>query len=256
MAYDAFEMRVFPILILYIILSIFGIFMTYKMMKKWKERKNLHPLRLSLVFLFFTLAIITLAIGLTEAAITGYYMEIYRISLPTSLSLVIGADISLFLFVSEITGRRKKLLNPLIIIGCIIIVILFLPWNWWGYPDAEYAGKLHIRLYSTLALVIYSYLIYIMAISFSQNAKKIAQDRLTQVGFSLLGYSIISVMFFFVFQIADTIVLAFTDHPGYTIFIYFSWIFIVVFCILIYLSLVMPEWLVKWIERKNESKKV
>jgi len=39
------------------------------------------------------------------------------------------------------------------------------------------------------------------------------------------------------------------DHPGYSEFVYVAWIFAIIFYILSYLSLVMPKWLVKRIER-------
>jgi hypothetical protein len=58
------------------------------MIIKWRKRNERPPLYLSLVFAFFTAGIVTLAIGLAEAAITGYYKEIYRFSLPLAYSLV------------------------------------------------------------------------------------------------------------------------------------------------------------------------
>ena len=50
MSYAPFEMRVFPIFIYYIILSVFGIFITFKMFIKWRERKGSIPLHLLLAF--------------------------------------------------------------------------------------------------------------------------------------------------------------------------------------------------------------
>ena len=78
------------------------------------------------VFVFLTLALIVLAIGLAEAIITGYYKEVYRFSLPFAYSMVVLADIFLYIFVDELTDRGKKGFIPFIIIGVVIIVLLFL----------------------------------------------------------------------------------------------------------------------------------
>ena len=51
---------------------------------------------------------------------------------------------------------------PIIIAGVVVVILLFLPWNWWGIPPEDYVGLLNIRLYSTLSLVLYSYVIYIL----------------------------------------------------------------------------------------------
>jgi hypothetical protein len=150
MSYTPFDVRVVPIFIYYIALSIFGIFLTLKMYNKWRERKVNPPLYLSIVFLFLTSALVMLTIGLAEAVITGYYMEIYRFSLPFAYGMVIVADIFLFKFIIELVNKGKKAFIPLIIVGLCIFVMLFLPWNWWGFPPEDYAGLLNIRLYSTL----------------------------------------------------------------------------------------------------------
>ena len=129
MAYQPFDVSVYPIFVYYIILSIFGIIITVKMFMKWQERKVPAPLQLAMVFTCLTFAIIVLAIGLAEAAITGYYKEIYGISLPLAFSFVVIADIFLFLFASGITEKGKNLLIPIVIIGIILIFALFLPSN-------------------------------------------------------------------------------------------------------------------------------
>ncbi|GAG76720.1 unnamed protein product [marine sediment metagenome] len=107
MTYTPFEARVLPIFFYYIFLSIFGILITIQMIKKWKERKQIAPLHLSIVFAFFTAAIIVLAIGLAEAAITGYYKEVYRLSLPLAYTMVVIGNIFLYLFASNITDKGK-----------------------------------------------------------------------------------------------------------------------------------------------------
>ena len=97
MTYTPFDIRVFPIFVYYIFLSIFGIFMSIKMYKKWKERNVPPPLYLAIVFSFFASALTMLGIGLAEAVITGEYREIYRFTLPFAYRMVVLADNLLFI---------------------------------------------------------------------------------------------------------------------------------------------------------------
>jgi hypothetical protein len=82
MSYTPFEVRVMPLFFYYLLLSVLGILLTVKMYLKWRERKVPAPFYLTLVFIFFTTALIGLTIGLAEAVITGFFKEIYRFSLP------------------------------------------------------------------------------------------------------------------------------------------------------------------------------
>jgi len=84
-----------------------------------------------------------------------------------------------------------------------------------------------------------------------QKAKRKSNDKKTRAGFSLLAYSMIGMILFFLMFFFDTMIVVFTDHPGYTIFIYLAWIFALLFMVLSYMSLVMPEWLIKLIEKKE-----
>ena len=253
MTYSPFDARVYPIFIYYILLSVFGILITIKMFMKWRERKVPAPLHLSLVFLFLTSAIMVLAIGLAEAAITGYYKEIYRLSLPLAFTLLVVSDIFLFIFASRITEKSKNLTIPLIIIGIILMVALFLPSNYWGVPQAEYKGKFNTRLYVTLSLVLYCYFVYITIALICHFTKKSTTDKVSRVGLSLLFYSMISMILFFIMVIGDTLMIVFLSHPGYSVFMFIAWIFAVLFLILTYLSLVMPKWLVDMIEKEEKT---
>ncbi|MGB5913178.1 MAG: hypothetical protein WBH31_18465, partial [Promethearchaeia archaeon] len=190
-----------------------------------------------------------LTIGLGEAVITRFFKEIYRISLPVAYSTIIIADIFLFIFAKVIINKGKRAIVPLIIFGVIITVILFLPWNWWGVPPEDYVGQLNIRLYSTLSVILYSYIVYIFIAIFCIKARKQAQDAKTKVGLRLLFLSMISMITFFLMLVFDTLLITLTDHPGYSEFVYIAWIFAILFFIFIYLSLVMPKWLVDRIEK-------
>ncbi len=219
------------------------------MFLKWRERKVRPPLYLALVFTFFTASIINLLIGLLEAIITGYYMEIYRLSLPLGYVMVIIADIFLFIFAIHMTNKGHKAFIPTILIGIILTIIIFLPWNWWGFPSEDYAGEVSIRLFSTLGFVLYSNLIYIYIAFICNKIKKNVEDKIMYTGLKILFYSMICLMLLFLMLISDTIMITLGDE-GYTVFIYIAWIFGIIFIILSYLSLIMPDWLINRIKKK------
>jgi hypothetical protein len=220
---------------------------------KWRERKVSPPLYLTLAFTFLTTALLGITIGLAEAAITGFYKEIYRFSLPFGYSMVVVSNIFLFIFASSITERGKKAYSIIIIFSVLLIIMLFLPWNWWGVPSIDYAGQISIRLYSTASLVIYSYLIYGYIAYISFKLRKKAEKKTTRFGLTLLFYAMISLMLLFLMLILDTLMIFLFNHPGYSEFTYIAWIFGIIFIILAYLSLVMPEWLVRRIDKKYEE---
>ena len=251
MGYSPFEPRVLPIIIVYIILIISGSIVTYKILRKYFERKQPAALHLAIVYTFFTLAIIVLAIGLTEAIITGYYMEIYRFSLPLAYSMVVIANIFLYLFASRITDKWKSAFIPIILIGVLLIIILFLPWNWWGYPREDYAGKFNIRLYTNIAFITFAYVIYSMIAYICYKTKSKSEDPISRVGLLLLFYSMVSMMLFFLMVLFDNLLIVLYGHPGYSEFQFASWLFAFLFVVLTYFSLVMPEWLIKRIKKEE-----
>ncbi|KKK46407.1 hypothetical protein LCGC14_1386200 [marine sediment metagenome] len=249
MSYTPFLPRVLPIFIYYICLSLFGVFVTIKMFLKWRERKVRPPLYLALVFLFLALTLFTLLVGLAEAIIVGEFREIYRLSLPIGYFMVILADIFLFIFASHMTDKGKKAIALVIVIGLSIAVIVFLPWNWWGVPQVDYEGLLNIRLYTTLGIMLYSNLIYLYIAYISNKVKKNVEDKVMYTGLKLLFYSMIGLILLFVMLTGDTILITF-GHEGYSEFIYLAWGFGLIFIVLSYLSLIMPNWLIKRIKKK------
>jgi len=251
MSYTPFDFRVFPIFVYYFCVFIFGSIVTIKMYKKWRERNVPPTLYLTFVFSFLTSALVILTIGLAEAVILGEFREIYRISLPLAYSMVIFADIFLFIFAGHITNKGKKAFPAIIVLGIILIIILFLPWNWWGVPSVDYEGAPNIRLYSTASLVIYSLSIYSYIAFICQKVKTGVEDRVMYTGLTLLFYSMISLILLFLMLIADTLLITLFNHPGYSEFTYIAWMFGLIFIILSYMSLVMPEWLIGRIKKKH-----
>ena len=147
------------------------------------------------------------------------------------------------------TNRGKKAIALVISIGIVIVILVFLPWNWWGVPDEDYVGLLNIRLYTTLSIAMYSNLIYIYIAYISNKVKKNVDDKVMYTGLKLLFYSMIGLILLFVMIICDTILIIIWSE-GYSIFIYFAWGFGSIFIVLSYLSLIMPDWLVKRIKKK------
>ena len=152
-------------------------------------------------------------------------------------------------FFIELTGKAKKFFIPIIILGTIIFVMLFLPWNWWGTPREDYEGLLNIRLLSTACLVLYSYFVYILIGRTSLKVARSTEDPKARLGFMFLFYATISMMLFFLMFIGDTMMISLFSHPGYSEFVYVAWIFAILFYIFCYISLIMPKWILKRIEK-------
>ncbi|MHA1489868.1 MAG: hypothetical protein ACTSRI_09450 [Promethearchaeota archaeon] len=254
MAYDSFEPRIFPLFLFYIILSIFTLVVVISMFRKWRERKAPAALHITLVYIFLLLALSMLIIGMAEAVITGYFKEIYRFTFPMAECCVVIADIFLFFFASKITDKGQKLFIPLIIIGIALIIMIFLPWNWWGHPVENYEGQLNIRLYTSLFFVGYSIALYLVIAIICLKTKKQAKVLISRVGLSLFFYSVMCMICFFVFLMLDNLLIVLFDHPGYSEFIYIAWFFTLLFAILSYFSLAMPKLLIKWINKKESDK--
>ncbi|TFF97875.1 MAG: hypothetical protein EU547_03140 [Promethearchaeota archaeon] len=243
MSYTPIHPGIVPLLIIYFILIASGLYIIKKMYDKWKERNSKLPLYLGLVFLALIIALVFLAVGLMETIITGYFKEIYRITFPLSYVCVVIADIILFKFTNEITESSGRLLYVILIIGIVIIVMLLLPWNWWGVPQEDYEGKLSIRIYSTLIFTLYSIIIYLIIAIISLKARNKATEKKTRFGFLLYALSVLCLVLFFLMNVMENILIVFFNHIGYSIFIYIGWVFAFLFIILSYFSLVMPKWL-------------
>ena len=124
---------------------------------------------------------LVLAVGLAEAIITGYYKEIYMLSLPLGYGIVLFCNFFLFKFASYVMNKGEKAVIPLVIIAIIIIIMLFLPWNWWGVPTNE-IGEPDIRIYSTMSVVAFSWSIYFYIAIICHKLKKDAPDRVSLYG--------------------------------------------------------------------------
>jgi hypothetical protein len=250
MTYQPFEARVLPFLFYYVGLAIFSIIVTAKMAAKWKERKVQPPLLMAVAFGIFTAALVMLTMGLADSAMNGAYKELYRFSLPFGYALIVLADIVLFKFAIIIINRGQKAFNMIIVLGIVLAVVLFLPWNWWGVPAVDITDQVNIRIYSTLGLILYSYVIYITIARICRNAMVNVKDPVAHAGLSLMFWAMICMVLFFLMFVFDTVLVVALDHPGYSEFVYVAWIFAVLFYIFMYLSVVMPEGFVKRLRKQ------
>lgn len=241
MSYEPILPHVYPLVFFYIAFIIFSVTLTVKMGLKWRERHVEPPLIMTVVFLTVTIALAALTTGLLEAAITGFFKEIYRVSLPFAYVTMLVADVLLYLFAVKISGRGRRGLVPAAIVAAIIGVMLVLPANYWGIPSVDYAGETSIRLYSTLALVAYSYMIYITIAVTCVKASKVTSAPVTRAGLRLLAWAMWCMVGFFGMFIVDTLLIVLFDHPGYSEFVYLAWVFALAFFLLAYSSLVMPK---------------
>jgi len=251
LSYEPYELRMFPLFVYYIILIILASILTAKIFFKWKERQVKPPLYLFIVFLLMTASIASLTIGLSEVIITGWKKEIYRLSLPLGYSLFIVSNWFLYLFISHMISKEpKKSLIPLIVIGVVIIISVFLPWNYYGQPPEDYAGKINIRLYTTVSFVLYSFIFYLIIAMICRKTKKATEDKKVRAGFLLLFLSALSMICFFIFLVIENLMIVLFDDPGFSIYFFIAWAFTFLFFVFSYLSLVMPNWLIKLIEKK------
>ncbi|MBD3342100.1 MAG: hypothetical protein GF353_23570 [Candidatus Lokiarchaeota archaeon] len=248
-SYEPYEPRMFPLFIYYIILVILSSIFTIKMYLKWRERRVKPPLYLTIVFMFITMTISSLTIGLGEVIITGWKKEIYRITLPLAYTFFIISNWFLFLFISHMTSVSKKSFKYLIIIGIVVSIMMFLPWNYYGQPPEDYEGKLNIRLYSTVSFVLYSLIFYGFIAYVCQRSRKKSEDKKVRWGFNLLTLSMFSMIGFFILLVLENAVIVFLDHPGFSIFFFLAWGVALLFLLFAYLALEMPSWLVRLIEK-------
>ncbi|HME53188.1 MAG TPA: hypothetical protein VKM55_13280 [Candidatus Lokiarchaeia archaeon] len=215
------------------------------MLIKWRERRT-KPLKLMIaVFISFTAELVMLTIGLVDSAISGFYREVYRFSLPFNYSMLVVVNIILFMFTREITNQGRKGLKPVVIAGAILCVVLFLPWNWWGYLNTDYAGQINIRLYTMLGLVTFSYMVYIRIAWVCWYAMPEAKTPVEKTGLRLLFVSMILMICCLLMFIIDTVLIVAFHSGGYSIYVYIAWIFASCFACCLYLCVVMPPWFMK-----------
>jgi len=70
------------------------------------------------------------------------------------------------------------------------------------------------------------------------------------MGLKLLILAMIWMILFFAMLLIDSLLIVLFDHPGYSEFLFVGYGIIMLFYTFSYLSLFMPQWLVKRIEKQ------
>jgi len=236
-----------PILFIYIFFSIFLIYFTILLYKKWKSKRKKPAQLLFITFLSFTITILGLLVGFIEMFLTGLKLKIYRFSLGFGYFFNCIGNIFLMEFISELFSIPKKFIRKYQVLMIFIAIIVILPWNYYGWP--QYAIDLQpipsIRVYSQLSLFIVSLLVYGRISIVAYHASKLVQDKYLKISFKFISYSHISEIIFYVCMSLDSISFTFFDLPGYSIFVFIAWIFGFFFFIFCYIGYIMPQWLIK-----------
>ncbi|MHA1143300.1 MAG: hypothetical protein ACTSRW_01040 [Candidatus Helarchaeota archaeon] len=250
----------FPIMIVELIISIMFFALSFIILNKWRERRTVATLYLSLALFALSAAIFIAFTGLASwyftwvLALYSYVPSTiyYRMSLPLGYTLVIVYDAFLFLFTIQIfLGGRQKLAIPVLIIGVLLIMLLFLPNNYYGVE------RLPTDPPSIRTIVQGLYLLYNVAIFGilglkSYKASRDAGEKVSRVGFQTIAMSQVINISIFVFFLMDAIVILLIPFsPGYSFFIYLAWIFAFIAGFFVYLGYILPPWFRKLISKES-----
>jgi phage-related holin len=254
--YDPIDEAARPLLPVYLIIASFAIFITVQLIIKWRERRTEATKWLSLAFSMYSFLIIVITIGFLEMYITGYKMEIYRFSLAAGYSGLMIANCFLIRFAVFIFGKEEKqgLAKFYIAVSLVIAVLVALPLNYYGIPDAIIPPEhRNYRMIFSGLMMLFSVFTYSRIFREAMRVSHKIDDRWAATGMKMIALSQISLIGFFVCTLLDTLTFTFTDSNGYTIFIYFAWVLTGLFLFFSYLGLIMPPWFRNWLE--NVKKK-
>ena len=263
MAYksDFFSIQIhFPIMIFELITSIFIAIIGSVIFLRWRERKTVPTLYLSLALFSMSAAILVVFMGLASWFFTwiaaGMINVIspvfYSLSLPLGYSIVVLYDIFLFLFTIHIfSDKNEKKVIPLIIGGTFLIILLFLPWNYWGInPSASDPPS--IRTLILIFFLLFNMVTYVILAFYAFRESKQAEQKINQKAFQSIGLGQILNVVVFIWFLSDAIIILLDPgSPGYSIFIYLAWLTALTAAFLFYLGYIQPNWFKKMIEKRN-----
>ena len=249
--------RHFPTLFFEFIAVIFGLILGLLLLKKYLERKTLPTLYLSLAFFavafgtgvaFFNLVLWWMK---TTESIIPYVTspEIYITSFTLTFPAIVIYNIMTFLFANELFLVKKKWpIIPIVIIGVLIVIMVYLPTNYWGVTPIPYIDSDSTRSYTSLLFLLYNSITFLILAYYAFKDVKNVEQKDFKIGLQLIGLgSILSLNFFLMFLL-DAIVILFNPFdPGYTIFISIGWISTTISFIIYYLGVILPEWFKKLI---------
>jgi hypothetical protein len=238
--------RNYPLLWLYLGLTIVTWLMTLLLLKRYLEKRKKLALYLSVSFILIASAITMLFFGMLETYITTYKKEWYRFSLAFAYCVIMIALSFQILFFGEIYGVSMNILKKYIIICIIIAIALALPNNYYGIPDEEEIGfGPNIRPLTSISMMLFAIIVFSRMANKSFNTAKRMEEKIPRLGFNMIGLSELAIVFLFSCFALDTVVFTLFDTGSYTIFVYIGWAFAAVYFLSSYLGLILPSQLAK-----------
>ena len=241
----------FPVMILELFVFIFSFLIATVILLKWRERRTVATLYLSVALYSLSFAVFFAFSGVAawffDWSTSGFPRvnspAYYPVSLPLGYSMVIVYDIFLFLFTIQIfLDKDNKKIIPVILVGIIMGSLLWLPANYWGV-DPSMLDPPSTRTMATGIYMIYNVIIYVILSHYAFRESKQTEEREYQVGFQAIAIGQITNIMIFVFFLLDSIMLMLDPGSmGFSIFIYLGWISAFVAIFLFYIGFILPQW--------------
>lgn len=253
--YDPIDESARPLLPLYIIITFLCIVLTILLFKKYHEKKNETTKWLFLAFLMYSLLLGIILAGFLEMYLTGFKKELYRFSLAAGYAGIMVANCCLIMFGVIVFQRdeNRNYAKKYIIISLAIAVLVALPINYYGTPSTLIPPQLqYFRTVTSALMMFFSIFTYSKIYKEARRVSRLLDDRWAKTGLNCIAYSQLSLIFFFIFTLADVILFSLTELKGYTPFIYVAWSLVAVFLVFSYLGLIMPQWFKDLLERRKK----
>ena len=230
------------VIILYsvIVFQIFVLF--HSLFKKWRHRRSLAIRNLSWSFFSYMLAFICLLVTALEGYVTGYKQDLYRIFMGLGYFFLMFGHVLFLTFAKKIYGFNQKSMWKYEGGGILIAIFVVLPQNYYGVPTGQ-EGPCNIRLYSSLAMLIYSLSIFTL-ISI-RTFKSYQRMKLKYARYGFLGFFIpqVAMICVFLFVLGDFIYWFVFMLAGYTVFYYLAVVSGMISIAGFYLGIVVPPYL-------------
>ena len=229
-----------PILAVFLepIVAMFITIVALQIFKKYRERRNLATLYLSIAVLSLGIAIWATGAG---KVIDFYKTSNYDLHIA-NFGIIIGyiftalANVFSMAFIAVIFMDENPyipiifgILNG-ITMGMLIVNLSFDP-NAYDAILIYLVWHIIMSLFTYITLALYSF----------KEAKK-SEEKIPQTGFKMIGFYGIFVALVFILFITD-LVMGMITGTGYTVFYYMAWISGAFSSIFAYLGYVMPDWL-------------
>jgi len=249
----------FTAMLFELIAAILVLVIAIKIFQKWRERRTVATLYLSIALFSISLAAFMAFTGLAswfftwiaEGTSTLVKSPVYyEYSLPLGYFMVILYDIFLILFTIQIfLDKNNKKVLPFLISGLTIGILLFLPTNYWGV-DPEITDPASTRIIILGIFLLYNAIVYILLTFYAFRESKRAEQVLYQKGFQAIAFGFIANIMVFVFFLIDSILILFDPgSSGYSIFVNLAWITGFIAAFLFYIGYILPAWFRKRYEK-------